>query len=297
MSWQLVQSIYELVIGTFAHMLPYMAVAGLAFSVLSRRYACNRAPAWWRSRELATDLCYWFVVPLFTRFVRIGLLIAGAALLFGITEQEELSAFFDHGHGFWTQLPFWAQVVLFVLVADFLLYWSHRLFHGATMWKYHAIHHSAEEVNWTSAARFHPVNLTLGTVLVDVALLLTGVPPAVMTLLAPVTVFMSVFVHANLNWTLGPLRYVIVSPVFHRWHHTGVDEGGNMNFASNFAFFDLLFGTFYMPRNELPEAYGVDDPQFPQTFAAQLIHPFKEQRAVDALPSPQAPRLQSGGLG
>ena len=41
-----------------------------------------------------------------------------------------------------------------------------------------------------------------------------------------VRVFMSAFVHANLNWTLGPFRYVLASPVFHRWHHTALERGG-----------------------------------------------------------------------
>ncbi len=276
MSWQLLVAIYQQIVETFAHMLPYLAGAGLVFPVLTLRYACNAAPPWWRSRELATDLCYWLIVPLFTRYLRVGLLFAGAALFFGITDDKALTAFFAHGHGWWAQLPFWAQMILFVVVAELLLYWSHRLFHGARLWKYHAVHHSAEEVNWTSAARFHPVNLSLGTVLIDVALLLTGVPPVVMTTLAPVTVIFSVLVHANLSWTFGPLRYLIVSPVFHRWHHTGVDKGGSMNFGSTLAVFDVMFGTFYMPANELPRDYGIGDPAFPQGFAAQLLHPFRQ---------------------
>jgi sterol desaturase/sphingolipid hydroxylase (fatty acid hydroxylase superfamily) len=276
MSLQLVASAYQQIVATFAHMLPYLLGAGLVFSILTTRYACNPGPPWWRSRELATDLLYWFVVPLFTRFARLGLLVVGAMLVLGITEDK---SFFEHGHGFWVQLPFWTQMLLVVLISDFLRYWSHRIFHGAGLWKYHAIHHSAEEVNWTSAARFHPINLMLGTVMVDVILLLTGVPPSVMTTLAPMNIIVSALVHANLNWTFGPLRYVIVSPVFHRWHHSGADKGGNMNFGSTFAVFDVLFGTFYMPERELPRDYGVDDRRFPKTFAAQLVYPFSRQRA------------------
>jgi sterol desaturase/sphingolipid hydroxylase (fatty acid hydroxylase superfamily) len=159
-----------------------------------------------------TDLCYWFVVPVFTRFLRIGLLVLGAALLFGITEETQLIAFFDHGHGRWAELPFWVQVAIYLLASDVLLYWSHRLFHGAPLWKYHAVHHSSEVVDWTSAARFHPVNLSLGTVLVDVVLLLSGIPPLVLSVLVPFNVLMSVFVHANLNWSLGPFKYVTGVP-------------------------------------------------------------------------------------
>ncbi len=276
MSWVLVYSIVDQIGTSFTNILPYLLAAGLIFPLLTYRYACNRTAPWWRNAELVTDLCYWFIVPVFTRFLRIGLLVAGAAVLFGITGEKEIVAFFDRGHGPWAQLPFWAQVLLYLLVSDFLLYWSHRLFHGTRMWRYHAVHHSSEHLDWTSAARFHPVNLSLGTVLVDVVLLLGGIPPLVLTILVPFNVLMSVFVHANLNWSLGPFRYVIASPVFHRWHHTKPDKGGERNFASTFPFLDLLFGTFYMPEHELPGEYGVDDPQFPRSFGAQMLHPFKQ---------------------
>jgi len=276
MSWGLVNAIVAQIGVTFAHLLPYLVAAGAVFPILSFRYACNKASPWWRSPELLTDLCYWFVVPVFTRFLRIGLLVAGAALLFGITGEAQLIEFFDRGHGAWAEWPFFAQVLLYLIASDLLLYWNHRIFHGVRLWKYHAVHHSSRVVDWTSAARFHPVNLSLGTVLVDAVLLLAGIPPVVLSILVPFNVLMSVFVHANLNWSLGPLRFILASPVFHRWHHTAPDKGGNKNFASTFAFLDLMFGTFYMPENELPDEYGVDDPAFPQSFAAQLLHPFKQ---------------------
>jgi len=86
---------------------------------------------------------------------------------------------------------------------------------------------------------------------------------------------MSAFVHANLNWSLGPFKYVIASPVFHRWHHTALDRGGSKNFAGTFPILDVLFGTFYMPKGELPDQYGIGDPAFPQSFGGQLAYPFK----------------------
>jgi len=261
---------------SFTVILPYLIVAGVIFPLLTYRYACNPTGPWWRNRELVTDLCYWFIVPVFTRFLRIGLLVGGAAVLFGITDEKGLIEFFDKGHGPWAQLPFWAQVLLYLAASDVIMYWSHRVFHGATMWKYHAVHHSSEQVDWTSAARFHPVNLSLGTVLADVVLLLAGIPPLVLSVLVPFNVLMSAFVHANLNWSLGPFKYVIASPVFHRWHHTGPDRGGNKNFASTFPVLDLMFGTFYMPEHELPDEYGVEDPEFPQSFGAQLVYPFRQ---------------------
>jgi sterol desaturase/sphingolipid hydroxylase (fatty acid hydroxylase superfamily) len=162
-----------------------------------------------------------------------------------------------------------------LVASDFLTYWIHRGFHQGNLWKYHAVHHSSEELEWISAARFHPFNIFFGTVLVDVSLLLAGISPNVMLWVGPFTTATSAFVHANLNWTLGPFRYVIAGPVFHRWHHTAADRGGSMNFAGTFPIWDLLFGTFYMPADVLPDAYGIDDSRFPEGFSAQMLYPFQ----------------------
>ena len=121
-----------------------------------------------------------------------------------------------------------------------MLYWLHRMFHGGGFWKYHAIHHSSEELDWISAARFHPVNLMLGTITVDVILLMAGISPNVMLWVGPFTTFHSAFVHANLNWTLGPFKYVLATPVFHRWHHTTQQEGRHTNFAGTFPVLNAL---------------------------------------------------------
>jgi sterol desaturase/sphingolipid hydroxylase (fatty acid hydroxylase superfamily) len=252
-----------------------IALAGV-FTLLSFCWACNPGQPWWRKRDLLTDLCYWFIIPLFARYLRIGLLVLGAALLFGISTPEGMAAFYDDGHGPLAQLLLWLQAAIFLIASDFMMYWLHRAFHRVPLWKYHAVHHSSQELDWISAARFHPINLFLGSVAADVVLLLAGISPNVFVFLGPFTVAHSAFVHANLSWTLGPFKYVLAGPVYHRWHHTAADRGGDRNFASTFPVLDLLFGTFYMPPSVLPDAYGIADPSFPPSFGEQLVYPFKQ---------------------
>jgi sterol desaturase/sphingolipid hydroxylase (fatty acid hydroxylase superfamily) len=259
---------------TIEKVVPVTIALALIFSVLAHFWACNDAVPWWRKRELVTDIVYWFFVPVFARVIRIGLLVVGASLVFHINDADELIAFYDNGHGPLSQLPLWAQAILFVVLADFMLYWLHRLFHRE-LWKYHAVHHSSEELDWISAARFHPINLIIGTISVDVILLMAGISPNVMLWVGPFNTFHSAFVHANLNWTLGPFKYVLASPVFHRWHHTALDAGGNTNFAGTFPLWDILFGTFRMPENELPENYGKDEAAMPSEIVGQLVFPFR----------------------
>src|SRR5882672_9701284 len=177
--------IVEMIGQTLAKVVPVTLALALVFSVLAHFWACNPGRPWWRKRELVTDLCYWFFVPLFARYVRIGLLIICAGFLFGITTPEGVVEFYDDGHGPLAQLPLWLQVAIFLVCQDFMLYWIHRTFHRPVMWKYHAVHHSSEELDWISAARFHPFNIMLGGVATDVLLLLAGISPIVLVLLGP----------------------------------------------------------------------------------------------------------------
>jgi sterol desaturase/sphingolipid hydroxylase (fatty acid hydroxylase superfamily) len=267
-------SVVEIAGATFVKIVPITIVLGFVFAALTTWSACNPGRPWWRKREIVTDVCYWFLIPLVARFFRIGMLTLGAAVIFDIHGNQAIMDFYENGHGPLSALPLWLQAVIFMVVSDFLLYWIHRGFHGGKLWKYHAVHHSSEDLDWISAARFHPINLFLGAVGVDVLLLVAGISPNVMIWLAPFITVHSGFVHANLNWTLGPFKTVLAGPVFHRWHHTLPDRGGNMNFAGTFPVWDVLFGTFYMPANELPDAYGIDDKSFPEGFGAQMLYPF-----------------------
>lgn len=255
----------------------WVVLMGVFYAALSRVRPCNKGygllPKGWK-----TDLAYYFLIPFLTRYVRIAVFSIVFGLLFFGYSDAELEQYLEQGNGPLRALPLWAQALLVMLLADVLLYWQHRIFHGRTLWRFHAIHHSSEEVDWSSAFRFHPINTWLGFTVVDAILFACGFSPLVFALLAPFNILYNGFVHANLNYTLGPLRYVLASPVFHRWHHTHSHEGGNCNFAATFPFLDLLFGTFYMPKDKLPQTYGVDDGSVPPGFVDQLLYPFRTHR-------------------
>ena len=240
--------VVEMLGQTIAKVVPITIVLAVVFSVLTHFWACNPGTPWWRKRELVTDICYWFFVPLFARVLRIGLLVLGAGVVFNIHDADELIAFYDNGHGPLSQLPLWLQALLFLVLSDFMLYWLHRLFHGGGFWKYHAIHHSSEELDWISAARFHPVNLFLGTICVDVILLMAGISPEHHALGRALHDLPFGVRARQSELDAGPFKYVLATPVFHRWHHTALEEGGNTNFAGTFPIWDILFGTFRMPE-------------------------------------------------
>jgi sterol desaturase/sphingolipid hydroxylase (fatty acid hydroxylase superfamily) len=239
--------------------------------------SCNAGRPWWRKRGLGTDLVYLVVFPGIAAYAKILMWVLGVVLIYRMTGDEGADAFTKGLPGPLSHAPFAVQVVLYLLINDLLSYGTHRLFHSRQLWPFHATHHSSEELEWISANRFHPVDITFHSVLSDVVPLLLGIAPDVLLWLVPFSIGTSALVHANLNWTFGPFRYVLASPVFHRWHHTGVDQGGERNFASTFPFIDLLFGTFYMPPGELPQNYGTTG--VPSDFVGQLAYPFKRRSA------------------
>jgi sterol desaturase/sphingolipid hydroxylase (fatty acid hydroxylase superfamily) len=293
--FDLVWSFLANIAQTLLIVLPSAIGFAVVFAVLTLfpSQACNPGRPWWRNPGLATDIWYILIIPFAAPYMRMSLMIGGAALLSGVMTTEEIADYFEHGRGPLAVLPFWVQVPIYVVASDFLLYWTHRLFHGASLWRFHVIHHSAEEVDWTTAYRFHPVNLWLGSFLVTAVMLFLGLSPTVLLFLVAFDTTTSAFVHSNLNWTLGPLKYVVATPVFHRWHHTPLDQGGNSNFGALFSLWDVLFGTFRMPKHALPAHYGIDDPQFPPGFLGQTVYPFRDliETSVPGRVKPQPPAL------
>jgi sterol desaturase/sphingolipid hydroxylase (fatty acid hydroxylase superfamily) len=252
----------------------WFAGLGVTFALLARLMPCNPRMYWWKDvRAVVTDLVYWFVMPILLGYTRTVLVIAGLVLLYGGREPELLPV---------KDWPLWVQCPVILFVQDVMLYWIHRAFHSRLAWKYHAVHHSPVVLDWIATMRTHPVNYVLEFTLADVVVVLAGFSPAAVAALAIFNTAFSAMVHANLNWTFGPLRYLLASPVFHRWHHTTQEAGLNKNFASTFPVLDLLFGTFYMPAGKLPEHFGTGAPDFPEDFLGQLLYPWRRPKAPPA---------------
>jgi sterol desaturase/sphingolipid hydroxylase (fatty acid hydroxylase superfamily) len=213
------------------------------------------------------------VAPIVTRAITplaIGLFALPLVLFFGLHYQT-----LSQGHGVLSRQPLWLQAIEIFVVGDFFGYWQHRLFHQARLWPFHAVHHSSTELDWLSSVRLHPIN-DIGSKLIQaVPLVALGFNLTTVALYAPITTFYAIMVHANLRWDLGLFRAVFVSPAFHRWHHTKAEEGLDKNFAGAFPLWDILFGTYYMPRRQ-PTVFGIDDPM-PTGFIGQMIQPFRRR--------------------
>lgn len=268
-------------------------VLGVVFSVLERRWPGVPGQARWREGA-STDVAYWFFTPLVTRAItRIALIAAlvAVALVAGVPlDKPHIVAMASNAGRLVQRQPRLLQVLEVLLLGDLIAYWSHRLFHGRALWPFHAVHHSSREVDWLSSVRLHPVNDVVSRLGQAVPLLLIGFPPDILAAYVPFLTLYALLLHANVSWDFGPLRYVLASPNFHRWHHTTEAEGLDTNFAGLFPFIDLCFGTLYLPRDRRPTRFGILGDPVPGGLWAQLRHPFR--RGVPAVPS-EVPRRRA----
>jgi sterol desaturase/sphingolipid hydroxylase (fatty acid hydroxylase superfamily) len=176
----------------------------------------------------------------------------------------------------WVQsLPFWVAVLLIVLVADFVQYWTHRAYHEVpVLWRLHAVHHSAKSMDWLAGSRQHIVELLITRTLVLAPIYVLGFSKEVIDAYIVIVGFQAVFNHANVSVRLGPLRYLIVTPNFHHWHHSQDQAALDRNYSAHFAFLDYLFGTAVKSDQLWPEKYGVLGDYVPNGFVKQFKFPF-----------------------
>lgn len=158
-------------------------------------------------------------------------------------------------------------------------YWGHRLSHEIPLlWRFHAVHHSAEHIDWLVNTRAHPIDLVFTHLCGLVPLYMAGLagPAGVGGTAMPALVVVAgtawgFFIHANLRWRFGWLEWLVATPAFHHWHHT-LDGHVNKNYAAMLPWLDRIFGTFHLPARQWPARYGTDTP-VGDTLGEQLVRP------------------------
>jgi len=177
--------------------------------------------------------------------------------------------------------PLWLRVLVGLVVGEIGFYWGHRWCHEIPLlWRFHSIHHSVERLYFLASARAHPLDNVfirlcglIPACILGVASPLTASGGLVSLLIVLVATMWGFFIHANLRLRLGPLEWLISTPAFHHWHHT-LAAPLDRNYASMLPCMDLIFGTFYLPRDQLPSAYGIAA-KLPDAFGGQLVYPFR----------------------
>jgi sterol desaturase/sphingolipid hydroxylase (fatty acid hydroxylase superfamily) len=263
-------------VGTFPDHTPYIGLdwfildllgSTLIFVIIEKLFPLYKGQSIFR-KEWQTDLKHFavnhFIVGLVLLIVNFLLHHLFDHLLSGSLQQ------------FVKQIAFVPQLLLCVLVADLAQYWTHRAYHEVPfLWRFHAVHHSVKTMDWLAGSRQHVLKLIATRVCVLAPLYVLGFSEGVMNAYIIVVGFQAVFNHANVHLPWGPLKYVLVTPDFHHWHHASDDEAIDRNYAAHYAFLDYLFGTAVKSKNKFPEKYGVVGDYVPDGFIRQQAFPFR----------------------
>lgn len=197
----------------------------------------------------------------------------GIVVLVTFMSAAELAA--PQAGAWWpAQLPFALQVAIGLVIAEFGLYWKHRLAHEwPPLWRFHAVHHSVTRLWFLNTGRFHLVDTLTGLAVGMPILLLLGAPKDVLIMVSAITAIVGILTHSNIEMRCGVLNLVFNTPELHRWHHSKDLAEGNRNYGENLMLFDQLFGTYFNPPRRPPVEIGIAA-AMPPTFWGQLAIPF-----------------------
>ena len=156
----------------------------------------------------------------------------------------------DKGWGLFQvlDLPVWLTVVLVVVALDFIIYLQHVLVHAVpALWRLHRMHHSDVDIDVTTGARFHPVEIILSMIIKFAAIVALGAPALAVIVFEVVLNGSAMFNHSNVKLPLAldrVLRLFMVTPDMHRVHHSVNADEANCNFGFNLPWWDMLMGTY-----------------------------------------------------
>jgi len=174
----------------------------------------------------------------------------------------------ENGWGLLNQvgMPAWLSFLVAVLVLDFVIYLQHLLFHAVPLlWRFHRMHHADLDIDVTTGARFHPIEIVL-SMIIKLAIIAALGPPAVAVIAFEVLLnATSMFNHSNVKLPLAfdrVLRLIVVTPDMHRVHHSILPKETNSNFGFNIPWWDRLFGTYKAQPEKGHEGMTIGIEQF-----------------------------------
>ncbi len=261
------------------------------FVPLERLWARHRQKVF--RQGFVTDLGYYFLNSLLPKLILIAPLSLLAKTVHTLAPSGQ--------YAFIASLPLWLRFAAAIVVGDFGAYWGHRWMHEIPfLWRFHAVHHSAEAMDWLVNTRAHPLDVFFTRFCGLVPIYVLGLAQPTGNAVDPLPLAVAItgtiwsfVIHANLRWRFGWLERLVSTPAFHHWHHTKDPQHVDKNYAALLPCMDQCFGTFYLPRDRWPEVYGTEAPMA-RSMAGQLLQPFGREAEVEAAPGSQTPPYPQG---
>jgi sterol desaturase/sphingolipid hydroxylase (fatty acid hydroxylase superfamily) len=170
-------------------------------------------------------------------------------------------------------LPGTVKIILAILVVDFTIYWLHRAQHRFdVMWRTHAWHHSIEHMYWFAGFRtsfLHSFIYNIPQAMVP--MLLLKLSPLQAGIGYSIALFIQFWEHTNVKVNLGPLKWVFITPQYHRVHHSATRQC-HMNLGTTFSIWDRMFGTYVDPET-MPDSFplGLGEPVKKEAMPRMLV--------------------------
>lgn len=189
----------------------------------------------------------------------------------------------ERGWGLLHAQPGWLAIPASLLLFDLAIWTQHLVFHRVPwLWRLHRVHHADLDYDVTLGTRFHPIEIGL-SMLIKLALIRLLGPPASAVLLFELILHgMSTFNHGNVAMPAAldaALRWLLVTPDYHRVHHSVIPREHHSNFGFNLSIWDRIFGTYVAEpaAGQLGATFGLPDQQGAtrQGILWMLIAPFK----------------------
>jgi sterol desaturase/sphingolipid hydroxylase (fatty acid hydroxylase superfamily) len=241
----------------------------LLFVPLEKLFALRRQKVF--RRGLLTDLTHILVNSFFSTVGAIVLAVVFALPLLWV-----------RGFDLVGYLPTGAAVTLAVVLVVVGNYWGHRLTHQVPfLWRFHAVHHSIEQMDWAASGRLHPLDQSFIQAVTIAPLLILGYSGGVFAGVAVFITLLAIFQHANVRLRFPGLRWVINTPEWHHWHHAIDVEGRDKNFGLPLV--DKLFGTAYLPKGKRPTGFGTHDPVPQEGYLRHVAYPFTARARAAAV--------------
>ena len=219
----------------------------LAVCVLEQVRPAQRRPVLARGHLL--DFCY----AVFYALLVVPLIVLLGAGFAGLLARLEPWLVLPRAPG----VPGWCFVALAVIGIDAVDWLAHLGNHRITaLWRLHAVHHSQEELSILTTYRAHPlvhVSFLLSAVPILAVEANTATPAAVFTAYA----CLGALPHANVRWTYGRVGRILVSPAYHRIHHSATGRL-DINLGTVFAVWDVLSRRAVFPARAAADLMAIE---------------------------------------
>ncbi len=217
--------------------------------------------------EWREDLFYYLVSSMMVQVLSFLTLAPSGFIL----AKADLSA----TRNFLGNLPLIVQIILIMILTDFVQYWLHRAFHRVpALWRFHAVHHSAQTMDWLAGARMHFLEVIILRAVTATPMFVAGFSETALQAYILIVYVYSSILHSNIRVEPKWLSGILATPRFHHWHHGVEREAIDVNFAIHFPLFDRIFGTHHLPDGKWPSGYGIEGHPVPKGYWRQFLYAF-----------------------